>query len=157
MNFHLHAAFYLSPTRPRLTPSPHWYVFILKRIHFEALRPSVHTNTLSDFVETHRFQNALKVMLHETIRNNNFWCKTALQYWYVIVLKSYNIVPTMIETICCAKSRRCESYPVTSLKSGSKRKYIHIIYTQDIRWMIENGLRRIKIKTMIKNIAGACA
>ena len=105
----------------------------------------------------YRFENALTVILHETIRKNEFWWETALQYWCVIVLKSYNIVPTMIETMCCAKNRRCESYPVTHhLESGSKRKQIHIVYTQGIRWMMENGLRRIKIKTMIKNIAGPC-
>ena len=54
----------------------------------------------------YRFKNALTVILHETIRKNEFWCETALQYWCVIVLKSYNIVPTMIETMCCAKNRR---------------------------------------------------
>ena len=70
----------------------------------------------------YRFKNALTVILHETIRKNEFWCETALQYWCVIVLKSYNIVPTMIETMCCAKNRRCESYRVTSPSKWIKTK-----------------------------------
>ena len=39
-----------------------------------------------------------------------------------------------------------------ALKSGSKFKRIHIVLV----WMVENGRNRIKVKTMTKNIAGAC-
>ena len=36
----------------------------------------------------------MKVMLHETIRNNDFKCNAALQHCYDIL------------TLCCAKNRR---------------------------------------------------
>ena len=53
-------------------------------------------------------------MLHETIRNDDFQPNTALQHCCDIVSNSYNVVPG-IATLCCAKNRRFESSPVTSL------------------------------------------
>ena len=38
---------------------------------------------------------SVKVMLQETIRNNDFEPKTALQHWCDIVSDSYNIVATL--------------------------------------------------------------
>ena len=38
---------------------------------------------------------SVKVMLQETIRNNDFEPKTALQHWCDIVSDSYNIVSTL--------------------------------------------------------------
>ena len=37
----------------------------------------------------------LKVMSHGTIRNDDFWCNTALQYCCDIVSNVCNIVPTL--------------------------------------------------------------
>ena len=41
------------------------------------------------------FIRMVKVMLHETIRNDDFWCNTALQHCWDIVSNGYNIVPTL--------------------------------------------------------------
>ena len=42
-----------------------------------------------------RRRRCLKEMLHETIRNDDFWRSTALQHCCDIVSNSYNIVPTL--------------------------------------------------------------
>ena len=52
-------------------------------------------------------------MLHGTIRNDDFWRNTALQYWNNVA----NIRKQCRKndaTLCCAKNRRCESFRVTS-------------------------------------------
>ena len=54
----------------------------------------------------------LKVMLHETICNDNFYCNTALQHCCNIVVTRYSIVPTL--QWCVALNCRCESSRVTS-------------------------------------------
>ena len=46
----------------------------------------------------------LKVMLYETIRNDDFWRNTALQHCFEWLQHYSSIV-----TLCCAKYRRCES------------------------------------------------
>ena len=37
----------------------------------------------------------IKVMLHKTIRNKDFWCNTALQICWVIFFNSDNLVPIL--------------------------------------------------------------
>ena len=72
------------------------------------------------FMMTHAFRQdffavaaRLKVMLHETICNDDFQRNTALQHCCDIVLKIiYNIFPTL--PLCCAKNCLCESSRVTS-------------------------------------------
>ena len=54
----------------------------------------------------------LKVMLHETICNDNFYCNTALQHCCNIVVTRYSIVPTL--QWCVALNCRYESSRVTS-------------------------------------------
>ena len=51
----------------------------------------------------------LKVMLHETIRNDNFQRDTALQCCNYSKQRRNNVV-----MLCCAKNRRYESFRVTS-------------------------------------------
>ena len=59
----------------------------------------------------------LKVMLHETIRSDDFLRNTVLPHCCDIVSDSYNIVSTL-QRLCCANIRRCESSHATShLKS----------------------------------------
>ena len=50
----------------------------------------------------------LRLLLHETIRNDGFQHHTALQGWNKVVTIRNNVA-----TLCCAKSRRCESSRVT--------------------------------------------
>ena len=47
-----------------------------------------------------------------------------------------------------SKTHRFEN----ALESGSKRKLLHVLLV----WRVESGRKRIKMKTMTKNIAGAC-
>ena len=56
----------------------------------------------------------VKVMLHETIRNDDFKRNTALQHCCDILSNGYNIVPTLQRCVQCAKNRRCESSHVAS-------------------------------------------
>ena len=61
--------------------------------------------------ETARIQfssRLLKVMLHEAIRNDDFWRNTALQHCFEWLQHCSNIA-----ALCCAKNRRCESSRVT--------------------------------------------
>ena len=51
----------------------------------------------------------LKVMLHETIRNDDFKRNTALQHCFKWLQHCSNMA-----TLCCAKNRPCESSRVTS-------------------------------------------
>ena len=55
---------------------------------------------------------------------------------------------TLIRWACSSKTHRFEN----ALESGSKRKIVHIV----LRWRVESGQKRIRVKTMTKNIAGAC-
>ena len=55
----------------------------------------------------------VKVMLHETIRNDDFQPKTALQHCCDIVLNVYNIVPALQRCVAL-KVDVCESSSVTS-------------------------------------------
>ena len=55
----------------------------------------------------------LKVMLHETIRNDHFQRNTGLQNCCDIVLNGYNIVPTLQRCVGLT-IRRWESSRVTS-------------------------------------------
>ena len=55
----------------------------------------------------------VKVMLHETIRNDDFQPKTALQHCCDIVLNVYNIVPALQHCVAL-KVDVCESSRVTS-------------------------------------------
>ena len=45
-------------------------------------------------------------MLHETIRNNDFYPNIALQYCCDIVLNSHNIVPTLQRSVALKTSLR---------------------------------------------------
>ena len=58
------------------------------------------------------------------------------------------LLSTLIRLAFSSKTQRFE----IALESGSKFKRVHIVLV----WMVENGRNRIKIKTMTKNIAGAC-
>ena len=51
----------------------------------------------------------MKVILHGTIRNDDFQRNTALQCWNHTVIIGNNVA-----TLCLAKNRRCESSRVTS-------------------------------------------
>ena len=55
------------------------------------------------------FMFSIKVMLHGTIRNDDFYRNTALQCWNNVVTIQNNVA-----MLCCAKSRRCKSLRVTS-------------------------------------------
>ena len=46
-----------------------------------------------------KIQVLLKVMLHETIRNDDFQRNTALQHCCNIVSNGYNIVPTLQRSV----------------------------------------------------------
>ena len=62
--------------------------------------------------ETARIQfssRLLKVMLHEAIRNDDFWRNTALQHCFEWLQHCSNIA-----ALCCAKTRRSESSRVTA-------------------------------------------
>ena len=57
---------------------------------------------------------SLKVMLHGTIRNDNFLRNTTLQYW-----NNVETIRNNDATLCCAKNRPSESSRLTSLlRSG---------------------------------------
>ena len=58
------------------------------------------------------------------------------------------LLSTLIRLAFSSKTQRFQ----IALESGSKFKRVHIVLV----WMVENGRNRIKIKTMTKNIAGAC-
>ena len=58
------------------------------------------------------------------------------------------LLSTLIRWVFSSKTQRFE----IALESGSKFKRIHIVLV----WMVENGRNRSKMKTMTKNIAGAC-
>ena len=60
---------------------------------------------------------ALTVMLHGTIRSDDFERNTALQHCCDVVSNSCNIA-----TQCCAESCRCESSRVTSPLDSSSRR-----------------------------------
>ena len=51
------------------------------------------TGTKSSFIPTRNEQ--VKLMLHETIRNEDFWRNTALQHCCEIVSDGYNIAPAL--------------------------------------------------------------
>ena len=53
----------------------------------------------------------VKVMLYETVRNDDCLRNTALQHCCDIVSNGYNFVPTLQR---CVKNRCCESFRVTS-------------------------------------------
>ena len=74
---------------------------ILDQIHFHYLN---HTR----LVLKENF-NIIKVMLHATIRNDDFLRNTTLQCRNSVVTIRNNVA-----TLCCAKNRRCESSRVTS-------------------------------------------
>ena len=46
-----------------------------------------------------KIQALLKVMLHETIRNDDFQRNTALQHCCNVVSNGYNIVPTLQRSV----------------------------------------------------------
>ena len=54
-----------------------------------------------------------KVMLYETIRNDDFWRNTALQHCFEFVSSGYNIV-SAFAALWFVKNSRCESFRVTS-------------------------------------------
>ena len=51
----------------------------------------------------------VKVMLHGTIRNDDFQRNTASQYWNNVITIRNNVA-----TLCCTENRRCKSSRVTS-------------------------------------------
>ena len=58
---------------------------------------------------------SFKVILQETIRNDDFWHNRALQHCWECLQHCSNVA-----TLCCAKNGCCESSPVTSpLKVGN--------------------------------------
>ena len=59
------------------------------------------------------FKLTFKVMLHQTIRNNDFRRNTALQYCCDIVLNSHNIVPTLQRCVALKTSLRIEPCNIT--------------------------------------------
>ena len=78
---------------------------MIKPLTFEHFFPSVrHSPALKRIV---------KMMLLETIRNDDFQRNTALQHCSDVVLNGSNIVPA-ISTLCSAKNSSCESSRLTS-------------------------------------------
>ena len=89
------------------------YEPIQKRIHFPFFLsfffffPSVVTASFCSLTSLRNLDNKqgiLKVMLHGTIRNDDFQSNAALQHCCDIVSNGCNIVP-----LCYAQNRRCES------------------------------------------------
>ena len=70
-------------------------------------RKSVPTTSLTSINST--TPTTLKVMLHGTIRNDDFYRSTELQCWNNVVTIRNNAA-----TLCCAKNRLCKSSRVTS-------------------------------------------
>ena len=67
------------------------------------------TSTLTSLTQGSRINE----MLHETIRNDNFWSNTALKHCLRHCFKWLQHCSS-IATLCCAKNRRCELSRVTS-------------------------------------------
>ena len=57
---------------------------------------------------TVKFCPCVKLILHETIRNDDFWRNTALQCW-----NSTETIRNNVATLCCVKNCSCESSCVT--------------------------------------------
>ena len=55
------------------------------------------------------WQQGVKVMLHETSRNNNFYCNSELRHCFEWFQHCSSIA-----RLCCAKNRRCKSFRVKS-------------------------------------------
>ena len=71
----------------------------------------------------------------------------ALPFEYATRLGLFSSVYT-IRWAFSSKTHRFEY----ALESGSKRKRIHLVLV----WTVEDSRKRIKMKTMAENIAGAC-
>ena len=56
-----------------------------------------------EITETGSYKETFKVMLHDTIRNDDFQRNTALQHCCDIVSNGYNVVPALQH--CCTKNR----------------------------------------------------
>ena len=75
---------------------------------------------------------ALKVMLHETIRNDDFYRNTALQHCCHIVWNGYNIVPTLLRCVATTTATTAKTSlkgaPSTSVHCGRAFHRNHLLY-----------------------------
>ena len=77
-------------------------------------------------------QTCIKVTLHGTIHNDDFWHNTALQCWNNVVTLRNNVA-----TLYCTKNRRCESSRVTSSLSGHPLGAAY--------WPLNTGLTNVRV------------
>ena len=84
----------------------------------------------------------MRTTLHYGLGHTN-----ALPFEYATRLGLFSSVYT-IRWAFSSKTHRFEY----ALESGSKRKRIHLVLV----WTVEDSRKRIKMKTMAENIAGAC-
>ena len=82
-------------------------------------RNSVPTTSLTSTNSTTPI--TLKVILHGTIRNDDFYRNTELQCWNNVVTIRNNAA-----TLCCAKNRLCKSSRVTSPLQAAQLSHDHI-------------------------------
>ena len=96
---------------------------------WELLRPfarnSVPTTSLTSTNSTTPI--TLKVILHGTIRNDDFYRNTELQCWNNVVTIRNNAA-----TLCCAKNRLCKSSRVTSPLLPAQLSHDHSFLNQHI-------------------------
>ena len=88
-------------------------------------RNSVPTTSLTSINST--TPTTLKVMLHGTIRNDDFYRNTELQCWNNVVTIRNNAA-----TLCCAKNRLCKSSRVTSPLQPAQLSHDHSFLNQHI-------------------------
>ena len=89
-------------------------------------------------------------MLHETIRNDDFYRNTELQHCCDIVSNGYNIVP---------KLQRCAALKIVVANRSVKREIRHF-HVEVVQWWLKNVEKTIKgmLHEMIQinNFALAC-
>ena len=68
----------------------------------------------------------LKLMLHGTIGNYDFYCNTVLQCWNNVVTIRNNVATILKRCMCCAKNRRHVTSPLCLCVLDALCKVIHL-------------------------------